>query len=355
MRALVLATILLASGLARAGEHADAVKLPLNPCAHARAGDWAIYDYTAFQDAEQKNVPPNVHAGVSFEVLSVSSATVVLLKKERFELPTKRTTEERIELPAEGMPTLATFLRIDATSQVENMATTDDDRAVAGHVFSCKKTSYMLPGGQDECIEETLWLSESVHGPGIVGVTDLLHTCCGKTRTELRLVAHGSAEHTDLGASGEHWKIPLNPAASATAGDWSVFVTREKAGAHVELWTIESVEGTTVKLSCGGRVVELDARVTPTLHALLGIEGPLEGLAEKDEKKTVSGREFACRRLDFTANGKKATLWMCDEVKGSRLVAMRIDTGEEIADFELAGFGNKAGAVWGKTAPELAK
>ncbi len=355
MRTLVIATVLLAAGLARAGEHADAIKLPLNPCAHAREGDWAIYAYTAFQDADQKNVPPNVRAGVSFEVVSVSSASVVLLKKERFEIPTQRTSEERIELPAEAAPTLAAFLRMDATSQVDGVATADEDRAVAGHVFNCKKVSYMLPGGPDDCIEETLWLSESVHGPGIVGVTDLLHTCCGKTRTELRLVAHGTAERTELGASGEHWKVPLNPAAAAAPGDWSVFVTREKAGAHVETWTVESVEGTAVKLSCGGRVVELDARVTPTLRVLLGVEGPLEGLVEKDEKKTVSGREFACRRLDFAIQEKKATLWMCTEVKGSHLVAMRITIGEQVSDFELAGFGGKSGADWGKTAPDLEK
>lgn len=108
--------------------------------------------------------------------------------------------------------------------------------------------------------------------------------------------------------------------------------------------------------------VALPAKDAPTLETYFQIEKASE-VAFSDEKKTVGVREFSCKKVTFvTPSGAKtlhSTAWISTDVKGSGLVALRIETdadGKKITlDFEVAGFGSKDKTDFGKTAAELAK
>ncbi len=80
----------------------------------------------------------------------------------------------------------------------------------------------------------------------------------------------------------------------------------------------------------------------------------------KDEKRTVGGREFACKRLDFKGRNTWGTVWFAAESPNGVLAysfvgPFDIDAPVAFYEGELAGFGTAEKTLWGKTPDELFK
>jgi hypothetical protein len=84
----------------------------------------------------------------------------------------------------------------------------------------------------------------------------------------------------------------------------------------------------------------------------------------KDEKRTLAGREFACKKVAFEGNDTKGgrlslTMWLSPEVKPLGVVALdgNLTVPEEPFDVEfsigVAGFGTADATEWGKSAEEI--
>jgi hypothetical protein len=184
----------------------------------------------------------------------------------------------------------------------------------------------------------------------------------------------------DSPKTAETTNLPLNPYAGAKPGQWAVYsrtITSSKDGSspgHVELQKIEKAdaadEDTVVRVATQdgrrpGRQ-KVGIKDAPTFAAYLGIPEKshvvLENLKITDEKHSVGGREFACKKIscDFAFAQLKAsiTFFLCPDVPLG-LVSMDLKTTclgitLEYSD-ELAGFGTDDKTEWGQSAEDLAK
>jgi hypothetical protein len=184
--------------------------------------------------------------------------------------------------------------------------------------------------------------------------------------------------------------LPLNPAANAKEGDWATFsltlkvttpgktsdappVERTEPTAY-SVWTFEKISGDAATLrdtDLGNKkkthVRSFSTKDPVTLEAFLAKDaGDLDQVSQvtsDEEKHTVGGKEFACKKVTCTTSDGKLTihwtLWFCSTVKGSGLVHMSGEVAgpkqKVTMSLELAGFGSREKAEWGKTADELAK
>ncbi len=166
-------------------------------------------------------------------------------------------------------------------------------------------------------------------------------------------------------------KLPLNPFVDAKEGDWSVVVMTAAAGSGprksaIWTWRVASVgEDGAVKVHhvYAGREGHsehkgnpLSTKEAPTFAKFFSEQ--VQGVqAPSDEKATVEGKTFACKKVSFASEGgaKKWTVLLSAEVKGSGLVSATVARGEQTMELRLVGFGNKEKTLWGKTAEEQQK
>jgi hypothetical protein len=197
-------------------------------------------------------------------------------------------------------------------------------------------------------------------------------------------------------------KLPFNPFNDCKEGDWECLLMKRTASEWkgtnqlVVVHRIAKVSGDAVEvapLEVRARgvaetepqhsKVAFSKKETPTVEALFDImtgdddlfEGKLTGIKVEDEKKTVGGREFACKKLTFSwitkfvyTNGDSAgstsyVVWLASDVKGRGIVAMTLDEkctqpGEPEhtlrMELELLGMGGAGGVDWGKKAEDAA-
>jgi hypothetical protein len=195
--------------------------------------------------------------------------------------------------------------------------------------------------------------------------------------------------------TAEELRSPVAVFASAKKGDFETIVARfSSANAPDEgkkmtiVYRIADVASETVSLQVEPSDLpkshlpppfSFDRAKGPDLVALLGgrnLENVTD-LATTDEKKTVAGREFACKKVtfktkkefDLTSRGAgsgvyshKWTVWLSAEVKGAGIVAVDDEgevRGKGVAEderslrFEVVGFGTDDKAEWGKLASEV--
>jgi hypothetical protein len=167
-------------------------------------------------------------------------------------------------------------------------------------------------------------------------------------------------------------KLPIHPLDGAQEGDWAVlrcvFKAPNRVTRTVQSYMVAKVTDTAIIQSQtlageGTSTVKLPVKEAPDLETFFDIyNDQVSEVAFSDEKKTVSGREFACKKITFvSANGGKPvhmTAWLSTEVKGSGIVCLLAETddpkGKIVLSFELAGFGSRGKTEWGKTGEEVA-
>jgi len=177
-------------------------------------------------------------------------------------------------------------------------------------------------------------------------------------------------------------KAPVNPFAEAKEGDWETLVmTHTQGSAPARKFAVtyragkiadESITIATETLMGNGKKnppAEKTFKKTeaPALKSVVG--NPRDKITEvkvADEKKTVGGKEFACKKVSYTATlesdkgaiTRKIVLWLSTDAKPYGLVAssteQSIGGGPTVKiEGELAGLGNGDKASWGKKAEEL--
>jgi hypothetical protein len=173
--------------------------------------------------------------------------------------------------------------------------------------------------------------------------------------------------------------LPMNPLANAKVGDWSVFrCTIHEHGKPAEKpvlqsWKVVAVDEKEITVEQthaameGVKKLVLPAKEAPTVALFCETEKEqVVELKTVDDKKTVAAREFACKKVTFaTYNGEnmiRATFWLSTDVKGSGVVAIRVEAdlaepkgAKASVDFEVAGFGSKDKTDFGATKAELEK
>lgn len=188
-------------------------------------------------------------------------------------------------------------------------------------------------------------------------------------------------------------RAPLDPFAAAKKGDWEVIVmhavtenapgTARKAALvyRVAATSEDGVQLTLEPLPApkgGGAppLLLLKRGEKPLLSDILGVKDEnVTGVTVTDDKRTVGGREFACRKIAFSSRKvikmkasddlvftTRMAIWFSADVKGTGIVAAEREdeaAGGGVADdethtrFEVAGFGNGEKAEWGKAPAEL--
>ncbi|MEZ0230130.1 MAG: hypothetical protein ACAI25_16020 [Planctomycetota bacterium] len=178
------------------------------------------------------------------------------------------------------------------------------------------------------------------------------------------------ASAQDAPAKDTTTKLPFNPFADAKAGDWSTVVMVAAAGGQkrtaIWTWRVLSVgdDGAVkVQHEYAGRKdgVEhkgnpLSTKEAPTFARFFS-EAIQDVQAPADEKATVDGKNFECKKVVFASeNGsKKWTVLLAPEVKGSGLVTARVARGDQTMELNVVGFGTKEKTLWGKTAEQAMK
>lgn len=73
-----------------------------------------------------------------------------------------------------------------------------------------------------------------------------------------------------------------------------------------------------------------------------------------DEKLTVGGETFECKKLTFVSDGasRKWTVWLSPKVKAYGVVAVKLVKRQRVTETTLVGYGTKEKTLWGKTAAE---
>jgi hypothetical protein len=177
-------------------------------------------------------------------------------------------------------------------------------------------------------------------------------------------------------------KLPINPFAKAKKGDWSVCVGRMKANFQGQamdqkvklVWRIKKVTDDEVECSLtesGGGAMggPRDQKATFSLKEnpnftkyMNGRDkgGPSDQLSDwkvEDDKKTVGGKEFGCKKItaklkDQMGTDAKLSMWVTDETKGWGCVAMTLKGtlaggGKLTMDVEMKGYGNGDKADFG--------
>jgi hypothetical protein len=179
-------------------------------------------------------------------------------------------------------------------------------------------------------------------------------------------------------------KLPLNPFAKAKKGDWSVCLGKmkaevggqkmqEKIKLTVRVKETDDKEVTCTMQQAGGPMggqrpeqkTTFSLKENPPFDRYMSMSDQekqggdeLADWKVEDDKKTVGGKEFACKKItakikDKMGTDAKLTMWVTDETKGWGMVAMSIKGslmggGSLQMDVELKGYGNGDKADFGK-------
>ncbi|MEZ0227575.1 MAG: hypothetical protein ACAI25_03065, partial [Planctomycetota bacterium] len=167
-------------------------------------------------------------------------------------------------------------------------------------------------------------------------------------------------------ARAEDARLPFNPFARATPGDWSILLVEEKRGAR---WSrIVSVENDTVTLDVKERdVKERDAKVAsrtrtfstktaPTLADYFGLEdATVADVAIEKEERSLCGSTHPCQKVSFTlkrgAAESRHVAWFAPEVRAGGLVAWQ--TASDAKELACAGSGTAEGVERGADADSV--
>lgn len=157
-------------------------------------------------------------------------------------------------------------------------------------------------------------------------------------------------------------RLPFSPFKEAQKGDWAFYGVEMREGAErkgdpfvrgSQTWDVQSVSSDSVTLTKAHRFATRVLRPKeekptftlselPALTDYLGLDDPsasVEDLATTDDKKTVQGRAFECKKLTFkVSNGTKKddyTAWVSPALRGSGLVALEVIVHEAKRDVRI--------------------
>jgi hypothetical protein len=194
------------------------------------------------------------------------------------------------------------------------------------------------------------------------------------------LVAVASAALLSASAGQEPPRLPFNPFAASSDGDWSTYIVSIGSGTEtlsrqVVTWRVVSAgdDGVVSRVDtrtykeheAQGTPVKFARREPPSVEAFFRIPVPTTGVGDvvvSDDQRVAAGRSFACQRLTFEAMARgrraEAIVWLAREVRGSGLVAARIEvrgegSGVTTIQYELVGFGTKDKVELGRKGQEV--
>src|SRR5579883_1548680 len=172
-----------------------------------------------------------------------------------------------------------------------------------------------------------------------------------------------------LAQDGAAQKLPGAPFSKAEAGDWSVYSLQLRVGNDfqaeplldgIERWDVVSVASGTVTMKkadrYGSRVLRDQTNTVslaasgPTLAEFLEKdEASVKDAAWSDEKRTIAGRELACRKAVIKKgddkNGVETIVVFSDAVRAPGLVKLRVvetRSGKmSCTDLDLVGTGTR--------------
>jgi hypothetical protein len=360
-------------------------KLPVNPFSAAEKGDWSV---VAVAKSGKKLFMVDRVTGVSGDEVNVSRVVW---------FGGMEAGEETLTFSRKEAPSLDRFFGL-IDIPVGSVKVEDAKRTVCGKELACKEVSFAIGDPGKPLATFTACVSADVKASGIVAMTQTSlavghiagHSETVKQETELAGYGHFDKvllgkRAADLGAGEKEddaevqaeqpTRLPWNPYAKATEGDWEVLVggwmgAGGTLGDHQTFVArIAKLAGDTATVAIdnrhgdGGEHSDAQTHTCPTkgdllISALSELPAPLKRVRiAEDEKLTVAGREFACTRVSFAVSQGEdrvqTTIWLSKEVKGSGIVARTtmISQGGEGGTFreEIAGFGSRDKTEWGKS------
>lgn len=183
-------------------------------------------------------------------------------------------------------------------------------------------------------------------------------------------------------------RLPQNPFAESKKGDWWAYALKAlevegekvKVERGVVVWRVTDVDGDDVLVSeelklAGtkkwdwlGKNRAFDRQEAPTLLAIFprflatgGGAGKFSSVRTTDEKLTFAGVLHDAKKISFVATIKEprlpffVTLWLLRS-RPTQIASLTVKLGglDDIKfRYELAGYGTKDGAEWGKTPEQL--
>ncbi len=157
-----------------------------------------------------------------------------------------------------------------------------------------------------------------------------------------------------LAAHAEEARLPFNPFEKAQKGDWCIATgtfKREGAGenkvpcaSYARVVKVENDEVTVSEQVQVGAVEKASKKFStkqaPTVAAFFDLkEGEVSNVKVEDEKRSICGKELACKKLTFTwkhdHSVDEVTAWLSPDVKAGGLAAFKL-SGHLKAKVELA-------------------
>jgi hypothetical protein len=395
MKKLALFLLLLASMAARAEEP----RLPTNPFEKAQKDDWSVHtgSLKAEGDAEKKTKLASCTRVVAVDGEKVTVSEIATGNKK----PSVRTFSTK------EAPRIDQFFGLEEGT-VSDVTAADDKRTVGQKELSCKKVSFIWTHNEDRN-EVKAWLSSEVKGGGVVALEIKGHEkgkgqgaekgkdgeekkgdLVVESETKLEVAGWGTGDKKDWGDAPDdvlddellglmEGGLPLDPFAKAKNGDWAAYTLELDDGGSTERGTFNfevtkagkkkvELERTVKGPHEGTGTVEFSREDAITIADYVTglIERPeqasVSGVRVADDKRTIDGKEFSCKRVAFTmlvqSSRAKIKLWLSDEVAATGLVALEVKlSGGKTGAFalELGGYGDDDKTLWGKTADKLGK
>jgi hypothetical protein len=353
---------------------ADEAKLPWNPFASAKEGDWQVVSIKADARVDV----------FLYRVTKVTDDKVVVATGEHGELVR----------PRKGDVSLTDFLSKDL-AKPEDFQVADEKKTVAGREFACQRLSWSssetkkTPKGNEltTVARWRVWISKESKCDGIVSATtELSVTAKGgqelTSTTEIEVLGFGNGDKVEWGKKLEEvvvpaTRLPFPVLADAKAGDWEALRMTRDDGSKVErgVFTcrVEGLERDDGYVVVDVRLGDANLRIgdfdfsrkrAPSVESLVNNFAPARRgggkvtrsrIALEDAKKTVGGKELACTRASFAddfedAHGKRHVsyaFFFSKDVRGPGIVAAEIDEGTSKTALELAGFGRRDTVEWG--------
>jgi hypothetical protein len=364
-------------------------KMPSNPWAGARVGDWAAYT-----DENKEGDEPAKLGWRTVVVRKLDGTTVTFTEDENGSVSESKadqkeelTTEKCLKVKAEG-----TWV--------------DEKHKVGDHEFACKKLSFTETHEGTKILGD-VWIAEEVRAGMVVATLVRIVDPSDDKKVlftgKLEIAGFGSKDAKDWGKTCDEVsaarpedkkapetkpddkkpddkaeekkpdvKLPFNVWAKARVGDWAVYSveTRDRDEPVKKEWMAYVVEKvgrktvTVVRTNHGKKEqhVESSAAVV-TVKKYIDIHSTGDWT---DEKHKVGGREFSCKKIALLEGSSKVKwtgeIRLSDEVHAGALVqsTVKMTDGEEkqvfsLVKFQIVGFGSRDKTEWGKTLEEVSK
>jgi len=199
-------------------ERPPSPKLPFNPYALAKTGDWTVFLATSVGKVGEEKKEQTL-VGI-FRVTKVTDDQVTLSTELKASEGPERKPKDETYSRKEGL-TLADYFTLTAKDELSDVKIEDDEKTVGGKKLACTKVTFTTKRTVPLKTTETLvmthknvvWLSKDVGCTGLVSTTiETTSTGGGSGPTEnkvqLEIVGYGNGDKATWGKKPEEVELP---------------------------------------------------------------------------------------------------------------------------------------------------